>query len=88
MAAGDRYAAEWRRWEDPATGAEITQLTSARCINHALYFLNQAWAFPHGRGVDRDGDGGGGAESCLIVTATAAARTSSPWTSGAASCSS
>jgi oligogalacturonide lyase len=65
MAAGDRYPAEWRRWEDPATGAHITQLTSARCINHAPYFLNQAWAFPHGRDVDRDASG---AESCLIVT--------------------
>jgi oligogalacturonide lyase len=64
MAAGDRYPPEWRRWEDPDTGAHITQLTSARCINHAPYFLNRAWAFPHGRGGDRDAGGA----ACLVVT--------------------
>src|SRR5262245_36394337 len=66
MAAGERYPPEWHRWEDPATGAQITQLTSARCINHAPYFLNQAWAFPHGSHAD--GSDGGATDACLIIT--------------------
>jgi oligogalacturonide lyase len=66
MAAGDRFPAEWRRWEDAATGAQIIQLTGAPCINHAPYFLNQAWAFP--RGTDGDREAGAGPESCLVVT--------------------
>jgi oligogalacturonide lyase len=59
VGAGDRYPPEWRQWQDPETGAAIIQFTAAPCINHAPYFLNQAWAFPHGR--ERGG-------ACLIVT--------------------
>lgn len=32
---------------DERTGAEIWQLTSAPCINHAPYFLSPAWAGPN-----------------------------------------
>ncbi|MBI3973047.1 MAG: PD40 domain-containing protein [Chloroflexi bacterium] len=58
MSAGDRFPPERRAWVEPETGTAIVQLTNTPCINHAPYFLNQAWAFPRGRG----------GESCLIVT--------------------
>jgi len=37
---GTRYPGELSRGSDPATGAEILQLTAAPCINHHAYFLN------------------------------------------------
>lgn len=59
MSAGDRYPPERREYVEPETGTTVVQLTDAPCINHAPYFLNQAWAFPHER------EGGDG---CLVVT--------------------
>jgi oligogalacturonide lyase len=64
VTAGDRFPAEWQQWVDPHTGAQIVMLTSVPCINHAPYFLNQAWAFPHGRDVGA----GANTERCLIIT--------------------
>ena len=46
MGAGDRYTPERREDVEPETGTRVVQLTGAPCINHAPYFLNQAWAFP------------------------------------------
>jgi oligogalacturonide lyase len=59
MSAGDRYPSERREFADPETGTTIVQVTDAPCINHAPYFLNQAWASPYG---PEHGD------PCLIVT--------------------
>jgi oligogalacturonide lyase len=59
MPAGDWYPPERREWVEPETGTGIVQLTNAPCINHAPYFLNQAWAFPHGPAAG---------DACLIIT--------------------
>ena len=43
MARGATYPAEWRRFADPLTGAQVTQLTDYKCHNHHLYFTNPGW---------------------------------------------
>jgi oligogalacturonide lyase len=43
MTAGQTWAAEWRQYEDPISGAKITQLTDYKCHSHHLYFTNPGW---------------------------------------------
>ena len=59
MSAGDRYPSERREFVAAETGTTIVQLTAAPCINHAPYFLNQAWALTHGTGQRHP---------CVIIT--------------------
>src|SRR5438105_775431 len=68
MSAGDRCSSERRELVDPQSGTRVVQLTNAACINHAPYFLNQAWAFPHGR--DREEGSGPAGASATSPTAT------------------
>lgn len=37
------WPAEKRSWRDPATGAEVTQLTDYKGHSHHLYFTNPGW---------------------------------------------
>ena len=40
---GKKWAVEWREYEDPWSGAEITQLTDYNCHSYHLYFTNPGW---------------------------------------------
>lgn len=43
MTVAQTWPAEWRQYNDPVSGATITQLTSYKCHNHHLYFTNRGW---------------------------------------------
>ena len=43
--AGERWPAEWSTFNDPATGALVTQVTNHASINHPTYFLQSSF-FP------------------------------------------
>ena len=38
------WEAEWKQFDDPKTGAKMTQLTNAPCINHPLYYLANSFS--------------------------------------------
>lgn len=38
------WPCEWYRYTDPQTGAAVTRLTSAACINHPLYYLTNSFS--------------------------------------------
>ncbi len=38
------WAPEWEVFPDPQTGARVTRLTSADCINHPLYYLTNSFS--------------------------------------------
>ena len=43
MTLGQTYPAEWKRYADPISGAQITQLTNYKAHSHHLYFTNPGW---------------------------------------------
>jgi len=43
MTLGQTYPAEWKRYADPVSGAQITQLTNYKAHSHHLYFTNPGW---------------------------------------------
>ena len=43
MAVGREWPPEWRRYKDPISGVEITQLTNYRAHSYHLYFTNPGW---------------------------------------------
>ena len=43
MSLGQTYPAEWKRFNDPISGVQITQLTSYKTHSHHLYFTNPGW---------------------------------------------
>ena len=38
------WVPEWEVFPDPQTGARVTRLTSADCINHPLYYLTNSFS--------------------------------------------
>lgn len=43
MTLGQTHPAEWKRYTDPVSGAQITQLTNHKAHSHHLYFTNPGW---------------------------------------------
>ena len=43
MTPSQTYPAEWKRYPDPVSGVQITQLTNYKAHSHHLYFTNPGW---------------------------------------------